>query len=42
MWRFADALLRGELASPGEARGTMKAPLKIVKALGKIDERLAA
>jgi geranylgeranyl reductase family protein len=42
VWRFADALLRGELASPGEARGTMKAPLKIVKALGKIDERLAA
>jgi flavin-dependent dehydrogenase len=42
VWRFADALLRGELASPGQARGAMKAPLKIVKALGKIDERLAA
>jgi geranylgeranyl reductase family protein len=42
VWRFADALLRGELASPSEARGTMRAPLKVVKALGKIDERLAA
>jgi flavin-dependent dehydrogenase len=42
VWRFADALLRGELASPSEAHGTMKAPLKIVKALGKLDERLAA
>ena len=34
VWRFADALLRGELRSPSDARGTMKAPLKIVKALG--------
>jgi geranylgeranyl reductase family protein len=42
VWRFADALLRGELRSPSEARGTMKAPLKLVKALGKLDERLAA
>jgi geranylgeranyl reductase family protein len=42
VWRFADALLRGELSSPSEARGTMKAPLKVVKALGKLDERLAA
>jgi geranylgeranyl reductase family protein len=42
VWRFADALLRGELASPSEARGSMKAPLKVVKALGKLDERLAA
>jgi geranylgeranyl reductase family protein len=42
VWRFADALLRGELKSPSEAAGAMKAPLRIVKALGKIDERLAA
>jgi geranylgeranyl reductase family protein len=42
VWRFADALLRGELRSPSEARGAMKAPLKVVKALGKLDERLAA
>ena len=42
VWRFADALLRGELRSPSDARGTMKAPLKVVKALGKLDERLAA
>jgi geranylgeranyl reductase family protein len=42
VWRFADALLRGELRSPGDARGTAKAPLKVVKALGKLDERLAA
>ena len=42
VWRFADALLRGELRSPSDARGAMKAPLKVVKALGKLDERLAA
>jgi geranylgeranyl reductase family protein len=42
VWRFADALLRGELKSPSEAAGAMKAPLKVVKALGRIDERLAA
>ncbi len=42
VWRFADALLRGELRSPSEARRTTKAPLKVVKALGKLDERLAA
>jgi flavin-dependent dehydrogenase len=42
VWRFADALLRGELRSPSDARGAMKAPLKVVKALGRIDERLAA
>ena len=42
VWRFADALLRGELKSPSDAAGAMKAPLKVVKALGKIDERLAA
>ena len=34
VWRFADALLRGELRSPSDARGTAKAPLKVVKALG--------
>jgi geranylgeranyl reductase family protein len=34
VWRFADTLLRGELRSPGDARGTAKAPLKVVKALG--------
>ena len=42
VWRFADALLRGELESPSDAAGAMKAPLKVVKALGKLDERLAA
>jgi geranylgeranyl reductase family protein len=42
VWRFADALLRGELRSPSDARGTAKAPLKVVKALGKLDQRLAA
>ena len=34
VWRFADALLRGELKSPSDARGAAKAPLKVVKALG--------
>ena len=41
VWRFA-GLVTGELSSPSEARGTMKAPLKVVKALGKLDRRLAA
>jgi geranylgeranyl reductase family protein len=34
VWKFADALLRGELRSPSGARGAAKAPLKVVKALG--------
>jgi len=34
VWRFADALLRGELRMPSEARGAAKVPLRIVKALG--------
>jgi geranylgeranyl reductase family protein len=34
VWRFADALLRGELRSPGDATGSARAPLKVVKVLG--------
>ncbi|HYY73229.1 MAG TPA: geranylgeranyl reductase family protein [Solirubrobacterales bacterium] len=34
VWRFADALLRGELRSPSEAKGAARAPLRVVKALG--------
>jgi geranylgeranyl reductase family protein len=34
VWRFADALLRGELKSPSDARGAERMPLKVVKALG--------
>jgi geranylgeranyl reductase family protein len=34
VWRFADALLRGELRSPGDAKGAARAPLKVVKVLG--------
>lgn len=34
VWRFADALLRGELRSPSEAKGAVRAPLRVVKALG--------
>lgn len=34
VWRFADALLRGELRTPSEAKGAAKVPLKVVKALG--------
>jgi flavin-dependent dehydrogenase len=42
VWRFADALLRGELRSPTEAKGAARAPLKVVKVLGRRDERVAA
>jgi flavin-dependent dehydrogenase len=34
VWRFADALLRGELRSPNEAKGAARAPLRVVKLLG--------
>jgi geranylgeranyl reductase family protein len=34
VWRFADALLRGELRTPSEARAAARVPLKIVKVLG--------
>jgi geranylgeranyl reductase family protein len=34
VWRFADQLLRGEIGSPNEARGVVRAPLRVVKALG--------
>jgi len=41
-WPVIARIVRGELRSPSDARGRMKAPLKVVKALGRIDERLAA
>ena len=34
VWRFADALLRGELRTPSEAKGVARVPLRVVKALG--------
>jgi hypothetical protein len=34
VWRFADALLRGELRTPSDARGAARVPLRVVKALG--------
>ena len=35
VWRAVDALVRGELAHPGEARGLARAPLRLVDSLGK-------
>src|SRR6266571_4508209 len=34
VWCFVDALLRGELKTPSEARGVARVPLQVVKALG--------
>jgi geranylgeranyl reductase family protein len=34
VWRFADALLRGELKTPSEAKGAARVPLRVVKSLG--------
>jgi geranylgeranyl reductase family protein len=34
VWRFADQLLRGDIGSPSEATGVVRAPLRVVKALG--------
>jgi geranylgeranyl reductase family protein len=34
VWRFADALLRGELKTPSEAKGAARVPLRVVKAIG--------
>jgi geranylgeranyl reductase family protein len=35
VWRAVDALVRGDLAHPGEARGLARAPLRAVDALGR-------
>jgi flavin-dependent dehydrogenase len=35
VWRAVDALVRGDLAHPGEARGLARAPLRAVEALGR-------
>ena len=35
VWGFTSAFLRGELAHPGEARGLVRAPLRLVDALGR-------
>jgi geranylgeranyl reductase family protein len=34
-WGFTAAFLRGDLAHPGEARGLVRAPLRVVEALGR-------
>jgi geranylgeranyl reductase family protein len=34
VWRFADALLRGELKTPSEATGAARVPLRVVRAIG--------
>jgi geranylgeranyl reductase family protein len=35
VWGFTSAFLRGELAHPGEAKGLVRAPLRLVDALGR-------
>jgi hypothetical protein len=35
VWGYAAAFLRGDLAHPGEARGLVRAPLRLVEALGR-------
>ena len=35
VWRAVDALVRGDLAHPGEARGLARGPLRAVEALGR-------
>jgi geranylgeranyl reductase family protein len=35
VWAFTAAFLRGDLAHPGEAKGLVRAPLRLVEALGR-------
>jgi geranylgeranyl reductase family protein len=35
VWTFTAAFLRGDLAHPGEAKGLVRAPLRLVEALGR-------
>ena len=35
VWGFTSAFLRGELAHPGDAKGLVRAPLRLVDALGR-------
>jgi len=35
VWGFTSAFLRGDLAHPGDARGLVRAPLRLVEALGR-------
>jgi hypothetical protein len=35
VWGFTSAFLRGELTHPGEATGLVRAPLRLVDALGR-------
>ncbi|MGB2953916.1 MAG: geranylgeranyl reductase family protein [Gaiellaceae bacterium] len=35
VWRFFEGFVRGDVKSPGDARGLVRAPLRLVEALGK-------
>jgi len=35
VWGFTAAFLRGDLAHPHDAKGLVRAPLKVVEALGR-------
>ncbi len=41
VWRAVEALIRGDLAHPGEARGLARGPLRAVEALGRRAETAA-
>jgi geranylgeranyl reductase family protein len=42
VWGFVSAFLRGDLAHPGDARGLVRAPLRLVDALGRQGDHVAA
>ncbi len=39
VWRAVDALVRGDLADPGQARGLVRVPLRAVEAMGRKSAR---
>ena len=41
VWGFTAAFLRGDLAHPGEARGLVRAPLRLVETLGNASRTAA-
>ena len=42
VWGFVAAFLRGDLAHPGDARGLVRAPLRLVDVLGRQRDHVAA
>jgi flavin-dependent dehydrogenase len=42
VWGFVSAFLRGDLAHPGDAKGLVRAPLRLVDVLGRQGDHVAA